>query len=107
MTEPFERHNIARLTLATLGVAMLGACAGLPPPGEAASLASVPVAAPPQWQAALPHGGQLTDLARWWQQFDDPLLTQLIDAAQAVSPTLASRRRARRAYRLAPLLARP
>ncbi len=91
MTEPFERHNIARLTLATLAVAMLGACAGLPPPGEAASLASVPVAAPPpQWQAALPHSGQLTDLARWWQQFDDPLLTQLIAAAQAVSPTLAT-----------------
>ena len=26
----------------------------------------------------------------WWQQFDDPVLVQLIDAAQAASPTIAS-----------------
>ncbi len=45
---------------------------------------------PPQWQAPLPHNGQLTDLRQWWQQFNDPLLTQLIDAAQAESPTLGS-----------------
>ena len=90
MTGPFKGHNIARFTLATLAVVTLGACAGLPRPGDAMSNAPAAIAAPSQWQAPLPHGGQLTDLARWWQQFDDPLLTQLIDAAQAVSPTLAS-----------------
>ncbi len=46
--------------------------------------------APAQWQAPLPHIGQLSELKTWWQQFNDPLLVQLIDAAQAVSPTLAS-----------------
>jgi multidrug efflux system outer membrane protein len=38
----------------------------------------------------LPHGGSGEGLARWWTQFDDPLLARLIDAAEAVSPTVAS-----------------
>ena len=67
--------------------ALLGACAGVPPanppPDRAATL-------PPQWQAPLPHAGQLTVLGQWWQQFDDPLLVELIAAAQGVSPTVAS-----------------
>ena len=46
--------------------------------------------APLQWHAPLPHRGELTVLAAWWQQFDDPLLVQLIEAAQSASPTLAS-----------------
>jgi NodT family efflux transporter outer membrane factor (OMF) lipoprotein len=49
---------------------------------------STPV--PPQWYAPLPHNGTLTDLTRWWQQFDDPLLMELIVAAQNVSPTVAT-----------------
>ncbi len=44
------------------------------------------------WQAPLPHGGRSEDLARWWSQFDDPLLPELIAAAQAASPSLASAR---------------
>lgn len=58
------------------------------PPG--AALAPVPTPAPAQWQSPLPHGGQLTDLATWWQQFDDPALPALVAAAQAASPDLAS-----------------
>ncbi len=64
----------------------LGACATLPAP----PLVSAPV--PPQWQAALPHQGSLTDLGQWWQQQGDPVLAELIAAAQAVSPTVASAR---------------
>lgn len=30
------------------------------------------------------HQGSLTDMARWWTQLQDPLLVELIDAAQAV-----------------------
>ena len=51
---------------------------------------SMDVSVPAQWYAPLPHGGALTELTRWWQQFDDPLLVRLIDAAQAVSPSVAS-----------------
>lgn len=64
----------------------LGACATLPAP----PLVSAPV--PPQWQAALPHQGSLTDLSQWWRQQGDPVLAELIAAAQAVSPTVASAR---------------
>lgn len=47
---------------------------------------------PPQWQAPLPHDGKVADLKQWWSQFDDPLLLELIDAAQTVNPSLASAR---------------
>ena len=72
---------LAALATATL----LGACAGGPavPPVAALEL-------PPGWQAPLPHSGQLTLLHAWWGQFDDPLLARLIDAAQEVSPSVAS-----------------
>lgn len=47
---------------------------------------------PPQWYAPLPHNGTLADLAQWWQQFNDPLLVQLLESAQTLSPTVASAR---------------
>ncbi|MGE0797205.1 MAG: efflux transporter outer membrane subunit [Lautropia sp.] len=48
--------------------------------------------APPAtaWQAALPHGGEVTQLAQWWQRFDDPILLQLIEAGQRDNPGLAA-----------------
>lgn len=82
----FFNHQRRWLPLLALA---LGACANLPPTAsETPTAASLKT--PSQWQAPLPHGGQLTDLSHWWQQFNDPLLTQLIDAAQALSPTLAA-----------------
>lgn len=45
---------------------------------------------PPQWNAPLPHGGSLASLADWWRQLDDPLLVELIAAAENASPNLAS-----------------
>ena len=46
--------------------------------------------APATWQAALPHDGKVGNLANWWQQFNDPLLVQLIESAQNVSSDIAS-----------------
>jgi outer membrane protein, multidrug efflux system len=43
---------------------------------------------PETWQAKLSHDGKLAELQNWWSQFHDPVLNQLIDAAQADSPTL-------------------
>lgn len=63
---------------------LLTACAVSRPPSTAAS------EPPPRWYAPLPHGGRLADLRQWWQQFDDPLLLQLVEAAQAASPDVAS-----------------
>ena len=63
---------------------LLSACAVLQPPTQVAA------SAPDRWQAPLPHGGTLADLSRWWQQLQDPLLVELIESAQRVSPTLAT-----------------
>ena len=61
----------------------LVACSTTAPPAQVAT----PV--PMGWHAPLPHQGSLTDMARWWTQLQDPLLVELIDAAQAVSPGIA------------------
>ena len=80
------RFLLLRAISAAAALATLGACSTRPAPAPDAPTR----AAPAQWQTPLPHRGQLTVLKDWWQQFNDPLLVQLIAAAQAVSPTLAS-----------------
>lgn len=47
---------------------------------------------PPQWQVPLPHEGKVADLRQWWTQFDDPLLNELILAAELNSPSVAAAR---------------
>jgi outer membrane protein TolC len=64
--------------------ATLSACAVQGP------AAQVEAPTPQQWQAPLPHNGSQTDLATWWRGQADGLLVQLIESAQAVSPTVAS-----------------
>jgi NodT family efflux transporter outer membrane factor (OMF) lipoprotein len=80
-----NHSRLFALTAAAATTLWLAGCAGVARPPE-----SVAAATPPAWVAPLPHDGTLTDLARWWQQFDDALLVELIEAAQASSPTLAS-----------------
>ena len=62
---------------------LLAACATREPPPPLATLA------PPQWYAPLPHNGSLGDLTLWWRTQGDPVLGELVDAAQAASPTMA------------------
>jgi multidrug efflux system outer membrane protein len=45
--------------------------------------------APQAWHATLPHHGSRMALAHWWEQFHDPVLTQLVEQADATSPTIA------------------
>ena len=77
---------------ALLSILCLAGCAGLWPEAQPplATRIDAPVAA--QWQAPLPHGGQVGKLARWWRQFNDPLLEQLIEASQQASPSLSAAR---------------
>jgi outer membrane protein, multidrug efflux system len=79
--------------VAAAALSLLAACAT---PGSPAPAPATPtLLAADAWQAplpALPHGGSTPELARWWQQFDDPLLPELVAAAQAASPSLAAAR---------------
>ena len=79
----------------------LTGCAASAPP------ATVAISAPPQWYAplpaaapsgqpsttsSLPHQGSLTGLSDWWAQQADPLLVELITAAQSASPSVVTAR---------------
>ena len=102
-----RRLDIAgRLATATAAGAalLLGACSVMAPPH------TVAISAPPQWYAPLPaaaasaadpavdpagtrpHNGSLSDLTQWWKQQNDPLLVEVIEAAQAVSPSVITAR---------------
>ena len=85
-----------------LGLLLLAACNAGPdyrPPSTSA------LKIPDQFQASstIAAEQQLVDLARWWESFEDPVLTQLIDRAFAgnldVSAAAARLRQARAALR--------
>lgn len=69
--------------LCLVGIGLSGCSLTRPP-------AQVEAPMPAQWHAPLPHGGSLASLANWWSQLDDPLLVELIAAAEAASPNVAS-----------------
>lgn len=73
----------ARLAGALFCLAALGGCAAVGPDYSAPAprVASA-------WQAATPHGASTTTLLNWWQAFHDPLLDELLAAAEADNPTL-------------------
>ena len=77
--------TLRRIALCTAPL-WLAACAVTAPPPMA------PAPIPVQWHAPLPHAGTLGDLSQWWTQLDDPVLLQLMDAAQQASPGIASAR---------------
>lgn len=85
--KPLIPHRRAlRAALALCLPLALAACAVQRP------TAQVDAPVPTQWHAPLPHHGNVADLARWWERQDDPLLLELIAAAQAVSPDVAQAR---------------
>ncbi|MYM68730.1 efflux transporter outer membrane subunit [Pseudoduganella sp. FT55W] len=73
--------------LRATGLAVVAALSGCAVQGPAKQVDSL---APQQWQAPLPHNGSQADLATWWRGQADGLLVELIESAQAVSPTVAS-----------------
>ncbi len=83
-------------TLLAAGVALaLTGCAVPTPPRSS----DAPM--PAQWHAPrpagdalppLPHDGDPAALTQWWRQFNDPALVELVQAAQAASPSIASAR---------------
>ena len=76
----------AALALTACLALALSGCA-LTPPGPAPA-----PAAPAAWSAPLPSaatGDRAQALTQWWSQFDDPMLPQLIEAAQRNHGSLA------------------
>lgn len=76
--------TLARALTALLS-ALSAACA-LGPDYVAPTAAELRV--PPAWHATLPHNGSVLELDTWWAQFNDPVLSALIGAAQADNPTV-------------------
>lgn len=85
LSPALPRPRLRRLCMALAPLA-LAACT-LPRPPAVAELPT-----PTNWHAPLPHGGSIGGLERWWERLDDPLLGELIAAAQDASPTLAQAR---------------
>ena len=85
-TTPAHRPGLA---LALLASVLLSACAGLAQPR--AALPETPV--PATWSGAnastLP-GPSTTDLAAWWQRFNDPTLTALVTEALQANTSVRS-----------------
>jgi NodT family efflux transporter outer membrane factor (OMF) lipoprotein len=78
-----RRFRLKLIVTLCLGIGLAGCSLTRPP-------AHVEAPVPAQWHAPLPHGGSLASLADWWRQLDDPLLVELITAAEAASPNVAS-----------------
>lgn len=67
------------MAASSLALTILGGCAGLPSVGPDYQTPDTPL--PATWQAGAQPAASSQDLARWWQQLDDPLLNRLIDEA--------------------------
>jgi outer membrane protein, multidrug efflux system len=82
------------LTLAVFALLASGCALNTPPRSVSTSVPAQWLAPLPAAQAtpALPHGGRVSELSDWWAQQGDPLLAELVAAAQAVNPTVASAR---------------
>jgi multidrug efflux system outer membrane protein len=76
------QHPIRHLLPLAAALA-LSACSSLMPPTQ------VDAAMPITWQAPLPHQGSVGSMTQWWQQQADPVLAELIAAAQVVSPSVS------------------
>lgn len=83
---PFARRRAGGALLAALA---LGGCAAVGPDYREPTPAAAAAASTASWSSPLPHDGSVRQLSDWWQQFDDPVLTRLQQAAESDSPSLA------------------
>jgi outer membrane protein, multidrug efflux system len=90
LTLPSRIKACGAIALAALTLAGCASTAGLPDADRVQNDSRV--SAPGTWQATLPHGGSISGMSQWWQQWDDKLLVELLDAAQKESATLAAAR---------------
>jgi outer membrane protein, multidrug efflux system len=79
------KHALLTTALAAALLASAGCAVQRPPAGVDAEPA-------PQWYAPLPHQGTVAALESWWAQLGDPVLSELVAAAQAASPGVSTAR---------------
>jgi len=81
-------RRIGTLCCVPLFMLAVAGCSLTRPPTAA------PASVPAQWNTplprTLPHGGSEAALADWWRQMDDPLLVEIVEAAERASPNVAS-----------------
>ena len=80
-------RSVRLVSMAAVTFALSG-CIVLGPDYDEKSATVVPNQ-PDAWVQPLPHGGATSVMVDWWSQFDDPLLVELITAAQSQSNTMA------------------
>ena len=92
VTSPRQIKRAAMPPAAVASALALGGCALLAPPVIVPSHDAPPLDAPATWQApAMPAPAELPRPDAW-TQFNDPVLVDLLAAAQAASPDLAAAR---------------
>lgn len=77
---------LSRSVLPLLLCVLLSACAAVGPNYRPPAAEQLTV--PNQWQAALPHGGDTSQLLNWWARLQDASLNRLLQAAEASNPSL-------------------
>jgi multidrug efflux system outer membrane protein len=93
MTLMLNSCGQVRWTAVLLPLLLVACATQRPPPVVEAPMSArwqTAAPAPAAIAPALAHDGAVASLADWWGQAGDPLLVELIVAAQAASPTLAS-----------------
>ncbi len=79
-----NRYKSATVLALTLAMGLLLSACAVGPDYQRAAPESASA-----WFAPLPHGGDTIALTRWWESWNDPMLTTLIDKAQRENPTVA------------------
>lgn len=76
-------HSRTKAVVAVLVLCALMAACAVGPDYQRTELIAAP-----HWYANVPHDGDTGSLTRWWSQFDDPLLAELITVAEVDNPGL-------------------
>lgn len=82
-----KRYSTFRYALLLMASLLLGGCSGLLPRSH---YARPDVSIPQQWQASTVTGSSIAVKERWWREFNDPVLSDLIERALNTNNDLAA-----------------
>lgn len=82
-----SRHSLLRYPLIFMFSLVLGGCSGLLPRSQ---YARPDVSVPQEWQAPTVTGSTVATKELWWRDFNDPILSELIERALKTNNNLAA-----------------